>query len=142
MQRIAISFAVLFATALPALAAEPAAKPFSADDAFAIDWGVKNCEFKSTDAEHALADAANSKNADAFNKQYAKAFEDKKWTTALAQPDSKTQLCTDLKGQYGPSGTRLPGLIKWQGAPDYTGSSTQTAAPEKKGGHGGSRRQH
>lgn len=88
--------------------AAPVETPLSGEDAVAIDWGVKYCGMMSTDKEH-----------------------------ALASPPATQAMYTSIKGRNGPKGSRLEGLVKWEGASAASGDSRQAVStatrPEGKG---------
>ena len=105
-------------------------KVLSGEDAAYIDWSVNNCGTKSTDKEHAMVDQANAKDAAGFLRQYM----GKDLSDALATPSKQAAMCADIKGWYGPSGSRIPGLIKWENT--AAASSDKPAATTATGGKG------
>lgn len=113
-------------------------RPLTGEDAAIIDWAVKNCEFKSTDREHGLVDDTRKKAEAVFNKQYMLQFANKAFEEAAADKDKKRRMCESIKEWYGPSGSRVPGLVSWAGAPEYAapGGSPKSGEGRKGGGHG------
>src|ERR1700704_4119582 len=87
-------------------------KTLSGEDAAYIDWSVNNCGTKSTDKEHAMVDQANAKDAAGFLGKY----QSKDLSDALASPSKQAAVCADIKEWYGPGGSRIADLIKWEGA--------------------------
>jgi len=116
--------------ALPALADNG----LTGKDAAYIDWGAKNCGVTSTDKEHAMVDQANAKDRDGFLRQYLQEYQNKNLADALATPNKQEAMCKDIKTWYGPLGTRIGDLLKWEhtaSTPDKTpGANTAS----KKGG--------
>jgi hypothetical protein len=113
-------------------------KSLSGEDAAYIDWGAKNCGVASTAKEHAMVDQANAKDRDAFLRQYQSKSESKALTDALATPNKQEAMCTDIKAWYGPLGTRIVDLIRWERAASAT--ADKPAAPAKGDRKGGRRR--
>jgi hypothetical protein len=105
-------------------------KDLSGEDAAYIDWSVNNCETKSTDREHAMVDQANAKDSAGFIRKY----QGTSLSEATSTPSKKEAMCADIKGWYGPAGSRIPGLITWQNAgaatPDKSAAAT---TPGRKG---------
>jgi hypothetical protein len=122
---------VLALTSPPALAAES----ISGADAAYLDWAVVNCELKTTDKEHGLAEAANATGGAAFQKGLV---EQRRRLAAVTTPTAKASLCGDLKDWYGPSGSRTEGLLTWPQAPApgvSVGKKTGSEGGGKGGGH-------
>ena len=82
-------------------------KLLSGEDAAYIDWSVNNCATKSTDKEHALVDQANAKDAAGFLRKY----QSTNLGDALSTPSKRDAMCADIKGWYGPGGSRFPDLM-------------------------------
>jgi len=112
-------------------------KAFSPEDAAYIDWSWKNCETKSTDKEHQLADAATTGGGEKFHEQYKKALQ--KLTDVTRTPTETERLCTTILGMYGPSASVIPDLIVAKGEapppPTPTATTTPAAAPSSTHGH-------
>ena len=108
MTRIGLGLVALFLW--PSLAF--ADKLLSGEDAAYIDWSVSNCSTKSTDKEHAMVDQANAKDAAGFLRKY----QSTNLGDALATPSKQAAMCADIKGWYGPGGSRFLGLIQWESA--------------------------
>ena len=106
-------------------------KLLSGEDAAYIDWSVNNCAAKSTDKEHALVDLANAKDAAGFLRKY----QSTNLGDALSTPSKRDAMCADIKGWYGPGGSRFPDLIKWEGTAAATPASNKPApaTTERKG---------
>jgi hypothetical protein len=85
-----------------------------------------------------MVDQANAKDRDAFLRQYQSKSESKALTDALATPNKQEAMCTDIKAWYGPLGTRIADLIKWERAASAT--ADKPAAPAKGDRKGGRRR--
>ena len=104
-----------------------AEKGLSGEDAAYIDWGVNNCGAISTDKEHAMVDQANAKDLAGFMRQYM----GKDLSDALSTPNKQAEMCADIKDWYGPLGSRIPGLLKWNraaaAAPDKAANSSSSA---------------
>ena len=101
------------ALALTAVAAI-ADTAFTGKDAAHIDWSAKNCEATSTDKEHRLVDEANAKGRDRFVALWM--AESGKLVETADTPSKRESLCSDIKGWYGPQGSRISGLITWNSA--------------------------
>jgi hypothetical protein len=112
---------VLMALVWPGLAL--ADKVLSGEDAAYIDWGANNCGIKSTDKEHAMVDQANAKDAAGFLRKY----QGKDLSDALSSPSKQEAMCADIKAWYGPSGSRIADLIKWESAPAASTSDKPAA---------------
>ena len=119
--------------ALAAAATAAAETGLTGKDAAHIDWSVKNCQATSTDKEHKLVDLANAKGRDQFIAQWT--AESNKLTAAAGTPSRRDSLCSDIKGWYGPVGSRIAGLITWKR--DAAPSDSQ---PRSTGDAGGGRR--
>jgi hypothetical protein len=105
-------------------------KALSGEDAAYIDWGANNCGVKSTDKEHAMVDQANAKDATGFLRKY----QGKDLSDALSSPSKKEAMCADIKAWYGPAGSRIADLIKWDSAAAASASDKPAAAtPGRKG---------
>jgi len=81
-------------------------------DAAHIDWGVKNCGVTSTDKEHAMVEQANAKGKTQFIEQWT--AESYRLADAATTPSKQEAMCSDIKGWYGPQGSRIAGLIGWK----------------------------
>lgn len=116
--------------ALLAVTAQSAAEEFSGKTAAYIDWAVKNCSCKSTDQEHKLVEQANAtdKAHDSFQKAYLLQFQSKELSEVPAGERALQDKCDGLKGLFGPSGSRIAGLITWDKAPASASSSSSSAA--------------
>ena len=103
----------------------------SGEDAAYIDWSVNNCATKSTDKEHAMVDQANAKDAAGFLRKY----QSTNLGDALSTPSKQASMCAEIKGWYGPGGSRFPDLIKWEGTAAATPASNKPApaTTERKG---------
>jgi hypothetical protein len=116
-----------------------AADVFTGGDAAYVDWAVKNCKAKSTDKEHRLVDQVTANNREVFLKQYTAEFQGKKLTDAAATPDKVEDLCAELKGRYGPTGSRASDLLGWSDEP--TQGQSVGKASKSDGGQQRKRRQ-
>lgn len=128
------------AALLPALSQPVSAEEFNGKTAAYIDWAVKNCGCKSTDQEHKLVEHANAtdKGHDAFQRAYLAQFQSKELSEGPVDEKARQEKCEGLKGLYGPTGSRVAGLIVWDKAPgSATASSGSSAAPVsgKRGRH-------
>jgi hypothetical protein len=104
-------------------AASASAGPaFSGEDAAYIDWGAKNCATKSTDKEHTIVDEANAKDSAGFLRKY-----------------QGKDLSDQIKGWYGPGGSRIAGMITWENTSTTTAAADKPAS--KSEGRRGRRRQ-
>jgi hypothetical protein len=99
-------------------------KALSGEDAAYIDWAANNCGIKSTDKEHAMVDQANAKDAAGFLRKY----QGKNLSDALSSPSKQEAMCADIKAWYGPSGSRIADLIKWESTPAASASDKPAAA--------------
>jgi hypothetical protein len=106
-------------------------KLLSGEDAANIDWSVNNCATKSTDKEHTMVDQANAKDAAGFLRKY----QSTNLGDALSTPSKQAAMCADIKGWYGPGGSRFPDLIKWEGTAAAAPASNKAAptTTERKG---------
>lgn len=111
---------------------------FTGADAAIIDWGVKNCGMKSTDAEHVLVDAANAKGRDAFSRQYMQQFESALFKEAANNREKQTRLCRDVKEWYGKEGTRIPKLLAGEGEATVSTTGRSPSAAPRAPSAGGS----
>jgi hypothetical protein len=125
------------AAALPALADNG----LNGKDAAYIDWGAKNCGVTSTDKEHAMVDQANAKDRDGFLRQYLQEYQNKNLADALATLSKQEAMCKDIKTWYGPLGTRIGNLIKWELAASTPDKAPVATTASKKGGRRGSNQQ-
>ena len=98
-------------------------KMLSGEDAAYIDWRVKHCGAKSTDKEHAMVDQANAKDA-----------EGKDLSDALSSPSKQAALCSDIKGWYGPYGSRFADLLKWESTPSVADTDKPAATASGRKG--------
>ena len=117
--------------ASPAIAAE---SNLTGKDAAHIDWGVKNCGVTSTDKEHTMVEQANAKGRDQFVAQWT--TESNKLVDAASTSNKQDAMCGDIKGWYGPQGSRIAGLISWKSdaAPSTTkAKSTGQDSTSRKG---------
>jgi hypothetical protein len=107
-------------------------KGLSGEDAAYIDWSVNNCGTKSTDKEHTMVDEANAKDQAGFLRKY----QSTDLSDAGSSPSKLEAKCADIKGWYGPTGSRIPGLITWQNAgaapPDKSASAATTGRKGKR----------
>jgi hypothetical protein len=108
---------------------------FSGDEAAYVDWSVRNCDVASTDKEHRLVDEANAKDAAGFLRKYESKFRAKDLSGALEAPSKQEHMCADIKGWFGPLGSRIPDLIKWEGT-STAGTSDKPAASTATGRKG------
>ena len=115
--------------------AAPAGPAFSGEDAAYIDWGAKNCATKSTAKEHAMVDEANAKDSAGFLRKY----QGKDLSDALSTPNKQTAMCDQIKGWYGPNGSRIAGMITWENTGATTAAADKPAS--KSEGRRGRRRQ-
>ena len=99
-------------------------KLLSGEDAAYIDWSVNNCATKSTDKEHAMVDQANAKDAAGYLRKY----QSTNLGDALSTPSKQASMCAEIKGWYGPGGSRFPDLIKWEGTAAPPASNKATPA--------------
>jgi hypothetical protein len=106
-------------------------------DAAYIDWSVKNCGVTSTVKEHMMVEQANAKDPETFIGQYASESQSKRLTDALTTPSKREAECADIKARYGPLGTRITDLIKWERAATF---ADKPAGATKSGGTGRRRR--
>lgn len=115
---------------------------FSGVDAAFIDWAVRNCAMKSTDVEHGLVEAANTKGRDAFLRDYMRQYDAEPLKSAADDRSQRDRLCRDLKERYGKEGTRIPHLLVGE-ADGYRPAPPAQAVKSSgdgKAGHGGRRR--
>ncbi len=105
-------------------------KVLSGEDAAYIDWSVKHCGAKSTDKEHALVDQANAKDAEGFLRKY----QGKDLSEALSSPSKQAALCSDIKGWYGPYGSRFADLLKWESTPSVADTDKPAATASGRKG--------
>jgi hypothetical protein len=108
---------------------------FSGEAAAYIDWSASNCGMASTDKAHRLVDEANAKDAAGFLRAYEARFKAKELGAALATPSKQEHMCADIKAWFGPLGSRIPDLVKWQG-PNNTAAAEKPAPPTGKGHKG------
>ena len=127
MTRAQLAYLIATVPFWPSLAV--ADKLLSGEDAAYIDWGVNNCSVKSTDKEHAMVDQANAKDAAGFLRKY----QIKDLSDALASPAKQAALCAEIKGWYGPYGSKFTDLIKWDSPSASTASDkpASTSPPNK-----------
>jgi hypothetical protein len=134
-----VSRLCLFAIALVVSAslshAALAADQLTGADGAYLDWGVKNCGLQSTVKEHDLVAQANARDSGAFLKGYNQKSASKELGDALAVPARTADMCSDIKTWYGPSGSRIAGLVTWKDAPAAAAAPAKKAAAEggKKG---------
>lgn len=103
----------------------------SGKDAAYIDWAVRNCEVASTDKEHMLIERMTPKDRVVFSKQY----ESINLTALVETPAKQEAMCKDIRAWYGPDGSRIAGLLKWERSPSTTVENKPApAAAEKKRG--------
>jgi len=115
MTRLGLRMIACALCATPALAGPT----LSGEDAAYIDWGAKNCGTKSTAKEHAMVDQANAQHAASFMRKYQGTnLSDDTNTT-----NKQTAMCDQIKGWYGPGGSRIAGMITWEN----TGATTAAA---------------
>ncbi len=98
--------------ALAAAATAAAKTGLTGKEAAHVDWSVKNCAATSTDKEHRLVDLANAKGHDQFVARWM--AESNKLAAAADTAAKRNSLCSDIKGWYGPQGSRIAGLITWK----------------------------
>jgi len=105
-----------------------------------IDWGVKNCDGKSTDTEHKLVEevTSNEKSKAAFQSAYLKQYQAKDFTDANANGPAMLKMCATIKEWFGPSGSKMPNLIIWtkSGVSDSPRPITPQQAAGNKSGAG------
>jgi hypothetical protein len=102
---------------------------FTGKDAAYIDWAAKNCEVASTEKEHKLAEEGNAKGGDQFIRQWTE--QGSKLTEVSNTPSKQEAMCSDIKEWYGPSGSRLSGLITWKRElPAQTKATSSSQAPD------------
>ncbi len=112
-----------------------AANALTGTGAAHIDWTVKNCGAKSTDKEHQLVDAATAVARDKFQADYFKEIAGPKLTKALERKSDTEALCAEMRQWYGPSVSRVAGLLAWsKESPSADGSSPKSAGSSGKGG--------
>ena len=134
------AMAVLLASLLccgPAVAAD---KVFSGEDAAHIDWAWKNCEMASTKKLHGLVDQARTKGNDAFQRGYEQQY--RKIVASTPAPADAKRTCDQIRGWYGPLGTRISELIepkvdKPSVAGTSVGSKSSSPSSGKSGGRNG-----
>ena len=59
-----------------------------------------------------MVDQANAKDAAGFLRKY----QGTNLGDALSTPSKQAAVCADIKAWYGPGGSRIADLIKWEGA--------------------------
>jgi hypothetical protein len=102
---------------------------FTGKDAAYIDWAAKNCEAASTEKEHKLAEEGNAKGGDQFIREWTE--QGSKIAAGSSTPSKQEAMCSDIKEWYGPSGSRLSGLITWKREPPtQTKSSSNSQSPD------------
>jgi hypothetical protein len=122
---LALSLSAAVASAGPAL---------SGEDAAYIDWGARNCGTKSTSKEHAMVDEANAKDAAGFLRKY----QGKDLGDSASTPNKQAAMCDQIKGWYGPGGSRIAGMITWENTAAATSTADKPAS--KSEGRRGRRR--
>ena len=76
-----------------------------------------------------MVDEANAKDAATFLRKY----QGKNLSDAQSSPAKQSSMCADIKGWYGPFGSRFADLIKWEsgGGAASTSDTPQSTASRR-----------
>ena len=132
MNRVGLMGLVVLLSVVPAQAADT----LHGSDAAYLDWAVVTCEFKTTVKEHELADAANRTGGAAYQQDFQ---QQRAKLLAPLSPTAQTSRCEEMKDWYGPSGSKIAGLLTWPQAPQ-PGVPVGKKTGSEGGGKGGGRR--